>query len=232
MTSAELTESNRATVVELTAVAILLSSLVRLATSLYVPALPAIGSDLHMTPQALTMTMTVYFGLFAVAALFIGPIADAWGRRGVILGGVTVFFAGCILCAAATSGPLFLLGRVLQGIGGSAIPVVTLAMVRDVCTDQQLIRVLGWMGMLAGLVPIFAPVLGGFLTQHTGWRSNFLVLSVCVGLVWGFTFLRLQETLSLERRQPLHLPTNARNYVQLLGHRSFLGRNSRPFSAF
>ena len=103
----------------------LITSLSRLATSLYLPALPIIGKDLHIEETMLGLSLTVYFGGFAFFTLFAGPLSDALGRRRVLLVGGLVFLTGSTLCGLAQGGYSLLLGRLLQAAGACTIPVTS-----------------------------------------------------------------------------------------------------------
>lgn len=194
----------------------LLSSIVRLGSSLYTPALTLIGEDLGISEALLSFSLTAYFAGFAVATLFVGPAADAFGRRMVIFGGVLVFIGGTITCGTAEGGTSLITGRLLQALGASAIPVTSRAMIRDACDDKQVISVLGWMGALGGFVPILAPALGGLITQTLGWRFNFWMLLVVCLVISSISVVSLPETLSFEKRHKFHVKNILSRYKEMI----------------
>lgn len=201
---------------------ILISALVRLGTSIYLPALPSMGSELHLSAQQLAFTMTAYLLGFSVASLFLGPLSDHWGRRILIQGGILLFLLGSVLCAIAHSYDFLLAGRVLQAIGGSAVPVATRAMVYEAFGEEKMISVLGWIGTISGLVPALAPVLGGILTQAMGWRANFYLLTT-VALVMALLSYRLApETLPSSKRIPFTMLSSLKSYGAMLRSADFI----------
>jgi DHA1 family bicyclomycin/chloramphenicol resistance-like MFS transporter len=210
------------TLVALGSYLILITALVRLGTSLYLPALPRMGIELALSTQQLAHTMTAYFIGFAVASIFLGPVSDHWGRRILIQGGLVVYLLGSLFCAVAQEYGLLLTGRILQAVGGSAIPVATRAMIRDAYDDRQMIGVLGWIGSITALVPVLAPVLGGLMTQGFGWRSNFYVLTIATLLICVFARIQAPETLPHEKRMPLRLTDPLRVYGAMILTPSFM----------
>ena len=209
-------------VFQFAALLFLISSVARLAGSLYLPSLIEIGRDLKLPDAVLSQTLTVYFLAFAVATLFAGPLADSFGRRKVIFGGVALFVVGSLMCALAHSEEMLILGRMLQAAGSSCIPVTGRAMIRDACDDRQVMVVLGWMAALGGLVPILAPMLGGMITDTLGWRWNFWFLVFFATLVTSAITLKLPETLEKECRRPLHLPLILSTYWGMLQSPKFI----------
>ena len=158
---------------------ILTSAVIRLASSLYLPALIKIGESLKLSDSELSLTLTLFFVAFAISTLFVGPLSDYFGRKETIIVGLSVFFIGSLVCGMANSIELLFTGRILQAMGGSCIPVAGRALIRDVCSDIQVMSVLGWMAVIGGLTPILAPMLGGFITDLFGWQYNFWLLTLC-----------------------------------------------------
>ncbi|HBA82929.1 MAG TPA: hypothetical protein DCZ95_02430 [Verrucomicrobia bacterium] len=201
---------------------IVITALVRLGSSLYLPAMPRMGIELQLSSQQLAFTMTAYLAAFAGASILMGPLCDHWGRRVLILGGIAIFFAGTLFCAVAQGYGLLLTGRLLQAVGGSAIPVATRAMTRDAFHDHQIIGILGWIGSITGLIPLLAPVLGGLLTQGFGWRANFYLLTAITLAIGLYACLQTPETLPHDKRTPFKAAETLRAYASMLVTPKFL----------
>lgn len=192
---------------------LLVTSVVRLGSTLYLPALPALGNDLHLSVGTLSTTLTVFFAFFTLATLCAGPVVDGWGRRLVVRWGLLFFALGSAWCALA-EGPIALLaGRALQAIGAGVIPVAGRVIVRDAYEDHRMIGVLGWMGLLGSLIPILSPIAGGFLVQHVSWRSTFHLLVLLAALSAWASWRSLPETLVEVR--PLQLGSALRDYLHM-----------------
>lgn len=198
------------------------SAIVRLASSLYLPSLIDIGRTLHLSDSIMSTTLSVFFVAFAFATLFAGPLADRYGRKNVIIGGGVIFIVGTLLCALASSATALFSGRILQAIGASCIPVAGRAMIRDMCSDTQVIKVLGWMAAIGGIVPIAAPMLGGIINDAIGWRYNFWFLQVFTLIAGAILILKLPRSMKKEDAHPLHIMTILKTYGRMLAAPEFI----------
>ncbi len=195
---------------------LLASSIIRVGACLYLPALPVIGKNLGISDAGMTLTLTVYFIVFALFSLVCGPFSDAFGRRWVILAGGAVFIVGSFICGLAQSNAHLLSGRVVQAIGASTIPGTSRAMIRDVGTDVQVVSLMGWMAVLGALLLVGAPVLGGIITEIAGWRYTFWFLVVFALTVLMIMLDKIPETLPLEKRHRLSLPPVLLSYLEMM----------------
>jgi EmrB/QacA subfamily drug resistance transporter len=138
-------------------------------------ALPSIGREFSMS--AVLLGWVAYSFLLAAAAVLvpIGKIADIWGRKRVFSMGLVVYTMSSFLCAIAGSSYPLISFRLLQGFGGAMIFGPSIAILTDAFPAGERGRALGinvasvYMGLSLG------PFLGGFLTEHFGWRSVFLI---------------------------------------------------------
>lgn len=182
----------------------------QLATSLYLPSLPAMAGELLVGPAVAAWTLTAFYIGYAVFNLLAGPLADGWGRRPVLLGGLAVYCAGTGLCALAPGIGPFLAGRVIQAAGAAAAPVVGRAMLRDVQTgDGGGTRAMIWVSLAMAAAPALGPPLGGLIQSHAGWRWTFWALLLLGGVMLVVGWVWLGET----------LPPAARSVARGLGRR-------------
>jgi DHA1 family bicyclomycin/chloramphenicol resistance-like MFS transporter len=207
-------------------VAILLTAVVgmgALSIDMFLPSLPALAEHYRTDSATAQLTVTLFLVGLAAAQLVFGPLSDRFGRRVVLIGGLSVYTVAGIACALAPGIRLLIAARVLQAFGAGSGPVVARAIVRDVYEREQAARALALMSTAQALTPILAPVLGGFLHVAFGWRSVFYVLA-------GFGALFVLGALSLVREtnvrrdatalQPARLAENLR---ALLGSPAYLG---------
>jgi EmrB/QacA subfamily drug resistance transporter len=150
--------------------------------------LPAMGRDLAMGASALTWVASAYLLSAAVFTVPFGRIADIYGRRRILLFGNAIFAAFSLLSAIAWSPAVMIASRALQGIGGAMIFATGTALLTSVFPPGERGRVLGNNVTAVYLGLALGPFLGGFLTQHFGWRSVFLV-NFLLGLVLVFAVL-------------------------------------------
>ena len=148
-----------------------------LATNIFLPSLPSMAATLQVSSAAVTSAITVYLAIFAVGQLVVGPLSDRFGRRPVILIGLSLFVAGTIGCAFARDLSDLLIGRSIQASGGCAALVLSRAIARDLF-DRQLTRVMAAITVATAAAPGFSPLLGGALDHFLGWRSEFIFVAV------------------------------------------------------
>ena len=138
-------------------------------------ALPSIGHEFSMS--AILLGWVAYSFLLAAATVLvpIGRIADIWGRKRIFSFGLVIYTLSSFLCAVAVSSYSLIAFRLLQGVGGAMIFGTSIAILTSVFQVGERGRALGinvasvYLGLSAG------PFLGGFLTEHFGWRSIFLI---------------------------------------------------------
>ncbi len=147
-----------------------------LSMDLYMPALPELAQSLGTTDALAQMTMAVCMIGLGVGQLVAGPLSDRFGRRRPLLAGVVAFTVLSVACALAPTIEWLLVFRALQGVGGAAGMVITLAIARDLYAGVELSRMLSWLALVGATSPIVAPLLGGWLAAFMDWRGIFLVL--------------------------------------------------------
>jgi DHA1 family bicyclomycin/chloramphenicol resistance-like MFS transporter len=178
----------------------LVAMLQPLATSFYLPGLPALAADLDSTvPQAQLTVSAALIGL-AVGQFVLGSLSDRWGRRRLMIAGMAVFALTTALCAAAPTMEILIALRLLQGFAGAAGTVIGRASIRDVTSGVQTAQALSKLLAVIGLAPVVGPLLGGVILLYTSWRGLFValalvgVISLVAAVIW------FPETLPPDRR--------------------------------
>ena len=183
---------------------------------IYIPSLPDIGVALSSHNTQLVLT-TFLFGL-AVAQLFYGPLSDRFGRKPVLMVGLAIFTLASVVVFTANSMTVLLWGRFFQAVGTCSTIVSALAIVRDVYSEEEVIKATGWVMAIIGVCPALAPIIGGALLAEWGWRASFaflLFLGVFYLLLIGFCFKETQQKKNLEALQWRKV---LGNYKTLLSH--------------
>lgn len=145
-------------------------------------ALPSIGKEFAMDAVSLGWVATSYLLASAVFLVPFGRIADIYGRKRIFTYGILIYTASSLLLATSTSGAMLISFRILQGIGGAMLFGTGLAILTSVFPIGERGKVLGINVAAVYLGLSLGPFLGGFLTQHFGWRSIFLA-TVPLGLI-------------------------------------------------
>jgi MFS transporter, DHA1 family, multidrug resistance protein len=212
-----------------------ISSIGPFAIDTYLPSFSDIGSSLGANQLEVQQTLTAYMLPFALMTLWHGAIADALGRRRVILGGMLIFCLGSLGCALAPNIQILWLFRALQGATAGAGMVVGRAVVRDLLNGVEAQRLMSRVTMTFAVAPAIAPILGGWLAAHLGWRSVFVFLVVISLAVSAWCYRALPETLPRDQRQPLHARYLLRAYREVLTDPAFVCGSlgtAAAFSAF
>ena len=181
----------------------------------YLPAFPNIEASLGATLVEVQQTLTAYMFSFAIMILWHGSLADAFGRRNIILVSLAVFAVATLGCAAAHSVEYLWAFRMLQGLSAGAGVVVGRAIIRDIYSDVPAARLLSLVTMIFSIAPAIAPILGGWVVKLYDWRTIFLTLFVYTSLLLWYCYKKLPETLPANKRTPFNPRFLAFSYKQI-----------------
>ena len=191
-------------------------------STLYLPAMAIIGSDLHAASSLMKLSLSFYLITFGLSQLLYGPLSDAFGRRINLIVGLIIFFIGSSMATFAERIDLFLISRLIQGLGMGTSSAVGFALIRDIYSGKELTKQLSYLSVFVGMTPIIAPLFGGYLTEYIGWRSCFITLAF-LGLLLAFAkILYLPETNIHLDKKAWHPRTVTKNYLFLLKSPLFL----------
>jgi len=181
----------------------------------YLPAFTGIAQSIGATPVEMQQTLSGYLFGFAVMNLFHGALADSFGRRPVVLGGLALFTLASAGCALSDHIGTLVFFRVLQGVSAGSGIVVSRAVIRDMFPEADAQRVMAQVTLFFGVAPAVAPMVGGLLFVHADWHSIFWFLAgVGVLLMW-INWRYLPESLHAVDRQPFNVRNLLRGYWQL-----------------
>lgn len=153
-----------------------LSVLGFLATDMYLPAFGTIQRDLHIPASAVSASLSLFLAGFAVAQLAWGPLSDRYGRRPVLLSGLTLFAVGCLGMLWVRDATWLLILRFVQAVGVCAAAVTWQALVTDYYPAHRTNRIFATIMPLVGLSPALAPLLGSWILVHFSWQVIFATL--------------------------------------------------------
>ncbi len=185
-----------------------------------IPALPATARALDMSIGTAQLTITLYLVGLAIGQLLYGPMSDRFGRRPVLLAGLSLFTVASIVTALAPNATILIAARILQSLGGCAGLVLGRAAVRDGATADKAAGQLALLTLVMALVPAIAPAIGGYLTAYIQWRASYGLLAVFGAATLLASVLLMPETLS----QPIATRRSMLTaYARLLRSPRFLG---------
>ncbi|MPZ86468.1 MAG: MFS transporter [Nitriliruptorales bacterium] len=155
-------------------VAGLLGTLIALAiigSSAVAVALPAVGEELDLDLAGRAWILTVFSLTFSISTALFGRLADLLGLRLPLRIGLVLFSAGSALAALAPGFEVLIAGRMLQGVGAGAVPVLALGVVAARFGEDQRVRVLSGLTVIVALVSGSGPLIGGIIAQVVSWRA-------------------------------------------------------------
>jgi DHA1 family bicyclomycin/chloramphenicol resistance-like MFS transporter len=190
---------------------------------MYLPSFLDIARDLHTSYNDVQLTLSTFLVGFAIGQLVIGPLSDRYGRRPILIWGISLYCVSSLLCAASAGIETLIGLRLLQALGGCAGNVVARAVVRDVHSGSSSAKAMSLMMLVSAITPLVAPIIGSYIVLWAGWRTLFLVLSLfgLACLVASLFFYR--ETLRPENRTSLNLITTVKSYRVIFAHKSSVG---------
>lgn len=190
------------------------------AMDVYIPVVPQMKEFFHTSQANIQLSLSLFMFVLGVGQLLMGPVTDQWGRRPVIIAGVTMFTLGSLICALANSIDVLLIGRVIEAFGACGMMVVAFAIVRDKFSGNDGAKVYSFLNCGLAMSPLFAPIIGSYLASWFSWRSEFFFLTVMGVAIVVLAFCRISETLVPEQRTKIDRGLFLR-YWQILTNRTF-----------
>jgi DHA1 family bicyclomycin/chloramphenicol resistance-like MFS transporter len=176
------------------ALLIAVSAVSPLGINMYLPSMPGMARALGVDFTTIQLTLSLYLAAMAIGQLIIGPLSDRFGRRPILLIGLSVFVVGSLICLTAQNAGVLIFGRVVQAMGGCAGITLSRAIVRDLYRRDQVASMIGYVTMGMAVAPMVAPTIGGVLDTFYGWRASFAFLVLFGSLALLFASLQLSET--------------------------------------
>ncbi|TKT79172.1 multidrug effflux MFS transporter [Aquamicrobium sp. LC103] len=190
-----------------------------LAMNVFLPSLPGMARHFDVDYGVMQLAVSLYLAATALLQLAIGPASDRFGRRPVMLSCFGIFLLGSLGALYAPTVEFLLLARMLQAFSAAGM-VLSRAIVRDTVGTDQAASKIGYITMGMALVPMIAPVVGGFLDELYGWHANFIMILVCGMLSFVIVYLDLGET---NHNRSASLLSQVGSYPELFRSRRFWG---------
>lgn len=201
----------------------LLSAIGPFAIDMYLPALPAIASDLQASTAATQMTLMAFFVAFGVCQIVYGPVSDMVGRKPPLYFGIVLFAFGSIGCGLAPSISWLIFFRFVQGLGAAAVMVIPRAVIRDLHTGADATRLMSLVMLVFSVSPILAPLVGSGLIVPFGWRVVFVAVTLASVLSFLLVAFVLPETRPPEERVEVSVRSVLNGFGELFRDWRFLG---------
>jgi DHA1 family bicyclomycin/chloramphenicol resistance-like MFS transporter len=191
-------------------------------TDLYLPALPGLAAELGSPMTRTQLTLSALLFAFGISQLFLGPIADRFGRRPVLLGGLSLYVVASLGAALSPGIDVLVLWRAVQGVGMGAAVVCARAMVRDLYVPTDGARVMSKALSGLGLIALASPLVGGAIASWLGWRTALLATGIFGAATLALVALRLPETARAFDPYALRIAPMFANWWRIARHPSFI----------
>jgi len=191
-----------------------------LAMNIFLPSLPGMARYFQTDYWVIQLLVSLYLAAIAVTQLLIGPLSDRYGRRPVLLVSLLIFAVSTLAAIFSPNVETLLVCRLFQATAAAGM-VLSRAVVRDTVAniDDAASRI-GYVTMGMSVMPMIAPIFGGFLEEHYGWKSTFLLTLAITAVVILITYFNLGET-NLNRSTSMM--GQLRTYPELIRSRRFWG---------
>lgn len=172
-------------------------------TDIYLPAFIDMMAFFAISEEKIQSLLSWNFIGICLSGPFYGPISDAIGRKKPLILALTLFLLGSILTVFTNDFTMLLLGRVLQGLGSGGCFTLGTAIIFDSFKGEKAVDALNRINSIVPFIMAAAPMLGGYLNSHYGFRSNFVAIALAVLLSLLTCLFFFDETLPVEKRVPL-----------------------------
>jgi MFS family permease len=189
------------------------------ATDIYIPSLPSMGADLHISSIQVQLTLTLFLVSYGISQLFLGSMLDAYGRYRFSLSALVVFILASVVIAITHNIYVIYAMRIIHGITVAMIVVAKRAYFVDVYEGERLKHYLSMFTIIWSAGPIVAPFLGGYFQKTFGWQSNFYFLAALALVIAVLEVIYSGET--IRHRTQFHLKKIANIYVEMIKASTF-----------
>lgn len=192
-----------------------------LAMTVCLPSMQSWGALFGHGQAVVQLSFSAYVVTYGAFQLLYGPLSDRHGRRHVLMAGLALACLGSVLAALAPNLEVLIAARALQGAGSAAGMVVGRSSVQDLFDGPGRTRVMAYIGMVLGLCPPIATLIGGQLHVHMGWRASFGLMALLSVVLMLAAWRGLPAPKQAPLAQSHWLVAMGRAYVRLAREKTF-----------
>jgi MFS family permease len=157
---------------------LLAAFVINLDTTIVNVALPTLVRELHASDSQLQWVVDAFNLLFAGSVLAFGSLSDRFGRKGMLLAGLSVFGLASLAGGLTDSAGALIAARSVMGVGAAMVFPSTLSLLTNVFTERsERARAIGFWGAITGVAIALGPIVGGWLLEAFDWRSIFFAMT-------------------------------------------------------
>jgi DHA1 family bicyclomycin/chloramphenicol resistance-like MFS transporter/DHA1 family 2-module integral membrane pump EmrD-like MFS transporter len=172
--------------------------------------------------SAMQLSISAFLLALGIGQVVMGPLSDRYGRRIILIVGITIYLAGTAVCIVSDTVALLMIGRALQGLGIASCAMTATTLIGDCFEGDDIGRVTSYFSLAYGLVPILSPVIGGHIQDLWGWQANFGFMFIFAAVAFALIIVKLPETHAPTADSQLHPATILKNYVKVLGEPRYM----------
>lgn len=188
------------------------------------PALPQIGQSLGAADtNDQQYVVSTFLGGLALGSLAMGPLADRYGRKIVLLGNLVAHIVISLGCALVTDFSVMLMLRFLHGFATAGLGVIPSTIIRDRFEGDEMARYGSLVGLVFMAVPIIAPTMGQLVLYFAEWRWIFGAMAILGVVVTGWMLIRLPETLKPEHKMAINPVSLMTTWRSVIANRDAIG---------
>jgi EmrB/QacA subfamily drug resistance transporter len=151
---------------------------INLDTTIVNVALPSLVRQLHASDSQLQWIVDAFNLLFAGSVLAVGSLSDRFGRKGMMLAGLSVFGLASLAGGLTASAGALIAARAVMGVGAAMVFPSTLSLLTNVFTERgERAKAIGLWGAITGAAIALGPIVGGWLLEVSDWRSIFFAMA-------------------------------------------------------
>ncbi|WP_130830765.1 multidrug transporter subunit MdtD [[Erwinia] mediterraneensis] len=169
-------------------------------TTIVNTALPAMASDLGVSPLHMHSVIVSYLLTVTVTLPLSGWLADRFGVRNIFFSAIVLFSIGSLLCGLSTTLNQLVMSRVVQGIGGAMMVPVGRLTVMKIVPREQYMAAMTFVTLPGQIGPLLGPALGGVLVEYASWHWIFLI-NIPVGIVGAIATMMLMPNYRMQTRR-------------------------------
>jgi DHA1 family bicyclomycin/chloramphenicol resistance-like MFS transporter len=198
-----------------------LSTVSPFSIDMYLPSFPQIAQALGCPTARISLSLSSYFIGMGLGQIMYGPFLDHFGRKRPLYFGLILYLLCSVGCLFSGSLEMLVGFRFLQGLGGCAAGVASMAMVRDFFPVKESAKVFSLLMLILSVSPLLAPTVGGFVAASLGWRWIFILLALIVLAILAVVFFYLPEGHKPDPKAVLSLRQSLSNFAMILKEPQF-----------
>jgi len=166
-----------------------------LSIDMYLPAMPTMDEYFMTTNALVNITLSCFFLTMAIGQLFFGPLSDKYGRKPLLLVGITIYLLASVSCALSLNIYHLIISRIFQAIGAGCMVSVSIAILKDSFEGKVRDNVLAIAQSISVIAPVVAPLIGAFIIKYASWQWTFWALAIIAVLCFTL-IVNIKETMA------------------------------------